>query len=176
MRGDKVFRRGDPCLPRENLFSQNAVNFRVGIKAGIFENNAAEIQIKGPPQRGENDPAGGDAKENEVFDFAGAKDHLKIVIGKRADSLFINHQVARLNKGTMKFGRRCAFDKEIILFHAQKRRFEIWNFRVSRRKSKADMNNQKLIFSGELNRFRSRRDCRINRRKICKNAFLKIEC
>src|SRR6202012_6064841 len=91
LRGDKLFCGGDPGLSRENFLSQNPMNFRIGIKAGIFENHAAKIQIKSPPQRGENNSTGGDAKENEMFDLASAKNHLQIIVGKRADSLFINH-------------------------------------------------------------------------------------
>ena len=45
----------DRCLRRENFLRENAVNFRIGVEAGVLDDDASEVQVECPSQRGEGD-------------------------------------------------------------------------------------------------------------------------
>jgi len=138
------------CLCGENFFGENAVNFEVGVKAGVFENGAAEVQIIGAPDGGESDAAGGDAEEDKILNATRAKKQMELVFRKCADALLMDNQVFRPGNGRVEAGRWRANDEKIIFPGPGEAGFAIWNFRMARRKSEPDMDDEIFLFAGKF--------------------------
>src|SRR5271154_5072391 len=91
--GDEGIHGEDSRLRWENLLGENAVNFLVGVEAGVFKDDAAEIQVGGAPERGERDAAGGNSEKDQILDAARAQNQVELVLGERAHSLLVNDKI-----------------------------------------------------------------------------------
>ena len=147
---DEGIHGDDRCLGRENLPGENAVNFLIGVETGVLEDDAAVIQVKRAPQRGENDAARRDAEEHQILNATRAKDQVKLVLRKRAHPLLMDHQLSGARDGTVKFGGRRAFYEEIVLLHPLEWGLDIRNFRITFGKSQPHMDDLKWLLPGKF--------------------------
>ena len=68
----------------------------IEINATVLNNGQTEISIAGLKKSGENDSAGGDAKEDERINLVGSENHGEIGSGESADPVFSdNDSVSR---------------------------------------------------------------------------------
>lgn len=88
---NKSIHRHDRSLRRKNLLRENAVNFRIGIETRILEDDAPEVQVKRPPQRGKSNPTRRNSKKHQILNATRAKNQVELVLRKRADSLLMHY-------------------------------------------------------------------------------------
>lgn len=93
--GDESVHGEDRCLHRKDFFGKNAVNFWIGVKASVLEDDAAEIQVERAPDSGKSDAAGEDAEENKILNAARAKEQVELILRECAHTLLINNQIFR---------------------------------------------------------------------------------
>lgn len=148
--GDEGIHGEHGCLCGKNFLGENAVDFGIGVKAGVLEDDAAEVQIIGAPDGGKSDAAGGDSEEDEILNATRAEKQMKLVFRKCADPLLINDKVFRTGDGRVKFGGWSAFYEEIILPDPGEAGFAIRNFRMALRKSETDMDDKIFFAAGKF--------------------------
>lgn len=70
------------------------MEIRVEVGAAVLDDSEAEVVVGGFQQSGEDNAAGGDAKEDERVNVVGAKDHCKVGAGEGADAMLGNDNFA----------------------------------------------------------------------------------
>src|SRR5271168_841262 len=173
--GDEGIHGEDSRLRWENLLGENAVNFLVGVEAGVFKDDAAEIQVGGAPERGERDAAGGNSEKHQILDAARAQNQLELVLGERAHSLLVNDEIFGASDGGVKSGGGRAGNEEIVLLQALPARLRIRKFGMARRKSKPHVDDQKLFLARKIHGFGRVGDDGVGSGDKAKNSVLDIE-
>ncbi len=165
----------DGRLRRENLLSEHAVNFGIGVEAGILQDDAAVIQVGGAPQRGERDAAGGNSEEHQIFDAARTQNQVQLVLGERADALFIHDEIFRTSHGAVECSGWRADDEKIVVLQPVPTRLRIRKFGMPWGKTKPYMDNEKVFLARKIHGLGRVWDDRLGRRDKSENPILEIE-
>ena len=91
---DKRIRSDNRPAFCEYLFAWDTVSFGIGIEAGVANYRYPEIQIVRSGDGRKDNTAGGNTKENQIFNAACAKRQAQMVFRESAGALFIDEQVA----------------------------------------------------------------------------------
>jgi hypothetical protein len=151
------------------------VDFFVGVEAGVFEDYAGVIEVGGAAEGGESDAAGGKSEEHEIFDCAGAEDQVQLILGERANTLFVDHEIFGADDGGVEFGGGRADYEEIVIFYALEAGFGVGNFWMAGGKAEAYVDYVELFFAGEFYGFGGVGDDGVGSGDEAKNSFLEIE-
>ena len=173
--GDEGIHGEHRCLCRENFLGEDAMDLFVGVEAGVLQNDAAEIQVGGAPERGESDAAGGNSEEHQILDAARAQNQVQLVLRKRADSLLIDDEIFGSRDRDVESRGGSANNEEILFFHELEAGFRIRNFWMARSKSQSDVDDQKLFLARKIHRFGRVGDDSVGRGDKPKNSILDIK-
>ena len=82
-------------LARENLGSENAVNFLISIGAAILYHHQLIIHISRPAHCRENNATGGNAHQDQSFDPLRSQDRLKVSCAKSSNATLGDNTLSR---------------------------------------------------------------------------------
>src|SRR5580693_400757 len=100
---------------------------------------------------------------------------MKVVFGKCADSLLIDHELIGEGDGTMELGGWGSLYEEIILLHPFESRFGIGNLRMALGKPQAHVNDLKWLLPRKLHGLGRIGDDGVSARSESQNPQLEIE-
>src|SRR5271156_1735213 len=140
-------------LRRENFLGKDAVNLRIGVEAGVLQDDAAVIQVGGAPQRGKRDAAGGNPEEHQIFNSARAQDQVQLVLRERAHALLINDEVFGASNRAVDLSGRRGGDEKIVVLQSLPARLRVRKFGMARGKSQSHVDDQKLFLACKIHGF-----------------------
>jgi hypothetical protein len=165
----------DRCLRGENFFGEDAVNFGIGVEAGILQDETAVIHVGGATKRGERDATGGNSEEHQVFNSARAQNQVELVLRERAHTLFIDDEVFGTSDGAMEFSGWRANNEKIVVLQPLPARLRIRKFGMARGKSQPHVDDQKLFLARKIHSLGGVGNDGVGRGDKPKNSFLDIE-